>query len=44
MEWEDSWSTMEPFSVTVVPTDRDLFEDMQPVLVETKKVPYIALV
>ena len=38
MEWEESWSTMEPFSVTVVPTERDLFQDMQPVLTKTRKV------
>ena len=38
MEWEESWNTMEPFSVTVVPTDGDLFQDMQPVLTKTKKV------
>ena len=29
---------MEPFSVTVVPTDSDLFQDMQPVLTKTRKV------
>ncbi|CAI8024007.1 hypothetical protein GBAR_LOCUS13988 [Geodia barretti] len=38
MEWEESWNTMEPFSVTVVPTDSDLFQDMQPVLTKTRKV------
>lgn len=46
MEWEESWNTMEPFSVTVVPSDhaadqsdhQDLFQDMQPVLKKTKKV------
>lgn len=38
MEWEESWNNMEPFSVTVVPTERDLFQDMQPVLTKTRKV------
>lgn len=44
MEWEETWNTMEPFSVTVVPSDpsdqsdRDLFQDMQPVLKKMKKV------
>ena len=48
MEWEESWNTMEPFSVTVVPSnpsseqpDQDLFQDMQPVLKKTKKVTFI---
>ena len=38
MEWEESWNAMEPFGVTVVPTDSDLFQDMQPVLTKTRKV------
>lgn len=40
-EWEETWNTMEPFTVTVVPSDQsdhDLFQDMQPVLKKTKKV------
>ena len=45
MEWEESWNTMEQFSVTVIPSDQlaasdqsDLFQDMQPVLKKTRKV------
>ena len=38
MEWEESWNAMEPFSVTVVPSDPDLFQDMQPVVTKTRTV------
>ena len=48
-EWDESWGTEEPFSVTVVPSDPqagpgpsqspgDLFQDMQPVIKRTTKV------
>lgn len=48
-EWDESWNKMEPFSVTVVPSDpqsglepeqsnTDLFQDMQPVIKKARKV------
>lgn len=38
MEWEESWNTMETFSVKVEQSDNDLFQDMQPVLTKTRKM------
>ena len=48
-EWDESWNKIEPFSVTVVPSDpqpgtepgrsdTDLFQDMQPVIKKARKV------